>query len=115
MNSKKLIKKLWKKFPLKLAKKYHDYVGLIVSKIKEETNKIIVCLDVNNDVIDLAINEGADLIISHHPFIYGKKKFVLMDEYKLNMYKLFQKEIALFFYVKGENVWMKKIKLVIMQ
>lgn len=87
MNSKKLIKKLWKKFPLKLAKKYHDYVGLMVSKIKEETNKIIVCLDVNNDVIDLAINEGADLIISHHPFIYGKKKFVLMDEYKLNMYK----------------------------
>ena len=87
MDSKKLIKKLWKKFPLKLAKKYHDYVGLMVSKIKDETNKIIVCLDVNNDVIDLAIKENADLIISHHPFIYGKKKYVLLDEYKLNMYK----------------------------
>ena len=87
MNSKKLIKKLWKKFPLKIAKKYHDYVGLMVSKVKEETNKIIVCLDVNNDVIDLAIFENVDLIISHHPFIYGKKKYVLLDEYKLNMYK----------------------------
>ena len=69
MNSKKLIRKLWKLFPIKIAKKYHDYVGLMVSKLREETNKIIICLDVSPTVIDEAIKNDVDLIISHHPFI----------------------------------------------
>lgn len=86
MNSKKLIKKLWKMFPLKVAKKYHDYVGLMVSHLKEETTKVVICLDVSPRVIEIALDNQADLIISHHPFIYGKRKYVLQDEYKLRLY-----------------------------
>lgn len=91
MDSKKLIRKLWKMFPLKIAKKYHDYVGLMVSHVHESTNKIVLCLDVSNEVISQAINEKADLIISHHPFIYGKKKFVLNDPLKKEMYEKLEK------------------------
>lgn len=87
MNSKKLIRKLWKMFPLKIAKKYHDFVGLMVSYLKEETNTIVLCLDVSKEVIHVAKDNNADLIISHHPFIYGKKKYVLLDQYKNEMYQ----------------------------
>lgn len=90
MNSKKLIKKLWKMFPLKVAKKYHDYVGLMVSHLKDETSKIVVCLDVSPHVIEVALNNQVDLIISHHPFIYGKRKYVLQDEYKLKLYNILE-------------------------
>ena len=38
MKSKKLIRKLWKLFPLKIAKKYHDHVGVMVNNIKEDIN-----------------------------------------------------------------------------
>ena len=91
MNSKKLIRSLWKMFPLKIAKKYHDYVGLMVSHLKENTNKILLCLDVNENVINHAIEQNIDLIISHHPFIYGKKSIVLRDNYKKKMFDLLEK------------------------
>jgi len=32
--------------------------------------RILVCLEVNDDVIDEAIEEGADVIITHHPLIF---------------------------------------------
>ena len=50
--------------------------------VELNTRKIGLQFDENNDVIDEAIKKNVDLIISHHPFIYGKKKFVLLDEYK---------------------------------
>lgn len=87
MNSKKLIRKLYKKFPKKIAKKYHDYVGVMVNCLKEESNKIVLCLDVTDKVIQEAINFNADLIISHHPFFYGSRAEILrFDEDKKRMY-----------------------------
>lgn len=46
MKSKTLIRKLYKKFPLSIAKKYHDHTGCMLNTHKEEFNKIILCLDV---------------------------------------------------------------------
>ena len=63
MESKKLIRKLWKRFPLKIAKIYHDYVGVMVNCLHQETNKIVTCLDVTEKVIEIAKKENADLII----------------------------------------------------
>ena len=98
MKSKKLIRKLWKLFPLKLARKYHDYVGLMVPRVKEETNKIITCLDITPHVIEVAINNKVDMIITHHPFLYGKKSYILThDEFKKKMYDtLFNNNIAVY-------------------
>ena len=87
MESKKLIRKLWKRFPLKIAKIYHDYVGVMVNCLHQETNKIVTCLDVTEKVIEIAKKENADLIISHHPFLYGKKSYILKtDSLKKKMY-----------------------------
>ena len=86
MKSKVLIRKLFKMFPTKIAKKYHDFVGKMTVPLKEETNKVLICLDVSKAVCDYAIKNDVDLIISHHPFIYGKKKYVLLDPLKNQLY-----------------------------
>ena len=36
-----------------------------------EVGKVLISLDVTNEVIDKAISEGADVIISHHPLFFG--------------------------------------------
>ena len=36
-----------------------------------EVKKVLIALDTTNEVIDKAIDEGADVIISHHPLFFG--------------------------------------------
>ena len=77
MNTRKLLLKLSKRFPKKYAKDNHDFVGLMVGKLPLEVNKIVVCLDLDEEIIDEVIRIKPDLIITHHPFIYGSKSKVL--------------------------------------
>lgn len=82
MKTRSLLLKLSKRFPKAIAKKYHDYVGLMAGKLKENTSKILLCLDFDEEVMEIALKEKPDLIISHHPFIYGTKKNVLKHDNK---------------------------------
>ena len=68
---------LTKTFPKSIAKKYHDYVGLMCGKLKENTHKILLCLDFDEEVMETALKVRPDLIITHHPFIYGTPKKAL--------------------------------------
>lgn len=38
---------------------------------EREVKKVLVALDTTNEVIDMAIDEGADVIVSHHPLFFG--------------------------------------------
>ena len=89
MNTKSLLLKLSKLFPKKYAKQNHDFVGLMVGKLPLEVNKILICLDLDEEIIEKAISESPDLIITHHPFIYGKKSKVL--KYDLNKKVLYDR------------------------
>ncbi|MCF0116851.1 MAG: Nif3-like dinuclear metal center hexameric protein, partial [Bacilli bacterium] len=82
METKKLIKTLEFQFPKKIAKKYHDYVGLMIGKLPLNVHKILLCLDFDETILDEALKFKPDLIITHHPFIYGKKKNVLKYDIK---------------------------------
>ena len=73
MNTKKLLMKLAKRFPKRYAKFYHDYVGLMTGKLPEDVHKIVLCLDFDYQVLPLIKENKPDLIITHHPFIYGTK------------------------------------------
>ena len=80
MKTKSLLAKLSKRFPKRFAKMNHDYVGLMAGKIPEEVHKILLCLDFDEEVFFHAKEFKPDLIITHHPFIYGKKSFVLAND-----------------------------------
>ncbi|MBQ7801313.1 MAG: Nif3-like dinuclear metal center hexameric protein [Oscillospiraceae bacterium] len=47
-----------------------DNVGLLCGRKDREVRKILVALDSFRSVIDEAIAEGADLIVTHHPLIF---------------------------------------------
>ncbi len=47
-----------------------DNVGLQIGNLEQDVKKILLTLDVTNNAVEKAINEKADLIISHHPIIY---------------------------------------------
>ena len=47
-----------------------DNSGFLVGDRGAEVRKILVCLDVTNNVVAEAVEKGIDLIISHHPLMY---------------------------------------------
>jgi len=52
-----------------------DNSGLLIGDPSQEIRRALVCLDVTEAIIDEAITEGCNLIISHHPLIFtGLKK-----------------------------------------
>lgn len=92
MRTKVLLAKLSKRFPKRIAKKYHDYVGLMAGKLPENVDKILLCLDFDEEVYLVAEKTRPDLIITHHPFIYGTKYHVLKsDERKRVLYEKIEK------------------------
>lgn len=83
MNTRSMINRLAKQFPKRLAKKHHDHVGLMTGKLKEDSKKILLCLDLDEEVYPTIKDVMPDLIITHHPFIYGTKyKVFKYDEKK---------------------------------
>ena len=82
MKTRTLLLKLSKKFPKRIAKSHHDYVGLMCGKLGEEVKKITLCLDFDETIFPEVIANTPDLIITHHPFIYGQKSKVLKNDEK---------------------------------
>ena len=77
MNTKVLLNKLAKKFPKRFAKENHDFVGLMSGKLPKEVHKIFLCLDCDWEVFPQIEKEKPDLVITHHPFFYGSKAWIL--------------------------------------
>lgn len=59
--------------PGKLQESY-DNSGLIVGSPNDEVQRVLVSLDCIEAVVDEAIELGADMIIAHHPIVFGGLK-----------------------------------------
>ena len=57
--------------PVELAEEW-DNVGLLVGNSGRDVSKIIVMLDLDEKGLKEALEVGADMIITHHPFIMSK-------------------------------------------
>ena len=76
MKTVSLLNRLAKKFPKKYAKMNHDFVGLMVGKLPEEVNKIVLCLDCDWEIFPKLKEIKPDLVLTHHPLIYGYRSRV---------------------------------------
>lgn len=78
MEKIKLFRELAKRFP-KSIKSRGDRVGLMTGKLPEEINSILLCLDFDEEVLGKVkqMKVKPDLILTHHPFIYGPRMRVL--------------------------------------
>jgi dinuclear metal center YbgI/SA1388 family protein len=64
--------------PLRLAESW-DNVGLLVGDCRAEVRRIMTCLTVTPDVVEEALAEGADLIVTHHPLPFFALKRLTAD------------------------------------
>lgn len=69
-----------------------DNSGLSVGDKTAEVSKIIFALDVTSDIIEQAIECGAELIVTHHPIIFKPVSDVLSDSL---IYKLIKNNISI--------------------
>ena len=75
----------------------YDNSGLIVGDLETEVNGAIVSLDCTEKVIDEAIANGLNLIISHHPIVFrGLKKFNGRNYVERVVMKAIKHDIALY-------------------
>lgn len=77
---KEVVEYLIKQFPLKIQEEW-DQSGIIVEgQLNQKMENAIICLEVNDEIIDEALRKKASLIISHHPI------FKQTIEHKINDY-----------------------------
>lgn len=82
--------------PRELAEEW-DNVGLLLGNRDNEVKKILLCMDVTAASAKYAVNNGADLIISHHPFIFKKLGRLVENDAKGNViYALIRNNISVF-------------------
>ena len=66
--------------PLPLQEDY-DNAGLQIGLTETEASGALLCLDVNENIIDEAIRKGCNVIISHHPLLFHGLKCISDADY----------------------------------
>jgi len=71
-----------------------DNVGLLVGYPENEVSRVIVALDITEDVIEEAVHEGAQLIVSHHPLLFSLKAVRADDYIGVRVIKLIENSMS---------------------
>jgi dinuclear metal center YbgI/SA1388 family protein len=69
MKLKDIFQELEKSAPLSMQEEY-DNSGLLYGDPEAKCKKVLVCLDITDEVLKEAIQMEANLIISHHPLVF---------------------------------------------
>lgn len=92
----KIIEKMEQYAPAAFAEDW-DNVGLMVGESERQISRVLVALDINDGVIDEAIAKDAQLIITHHPFIFkGIKNVNDTTPLGKRIIRLIKNDIAVF-------------------
>ncbi len=70
MTVKDIYKRLDMRIPKELSEPWDNDGVMCCADFLQEVNKVIITLDVTEEVVDYAIESCVDLIISHHPLIF---------------------------------------------
>lgn len=74
-----------------------DNSGRQVGDFNQKIKGIVLALDVLDEVIDYAIDNNINLIITHHPFFFETIKSLELDNKKMeNLYKLINNDICVY-------------------
>lgn len=96
MKLAEIIEELERIAPPSLQEDY-DNSGLIVGSADADIHKALLCLDSTEEVIDEAIREGCNLIVSHHPIVFrGLKRFSGSNYVERAVIKAIKNDIAIY-------------------
>ena len=93
MNFQQLINHLFECYPYSCGIE-GDNFGPQVGDYQKTINKVLISLDITDDVVDEAIEMGADCILSHHPLIYRPLKRICSEGKGRLCYKLIANNIC---------------------
>ena len=81
--------------PFELAEEW-DNVGLLAGSMNGETDGVLCALDLNEKVIDEAVEKGCNLVVTHHPVLFRGRKNLREDDFEGRMLcRLIRANIAL--------------------
>lgn len=80
MRCQDIIEKIEKRYPREYACGW-DNVGLLAGDREQDVDTVYIALDATDEVIDEAAAAGAQLLLTHHPMIFGSIKSVTADDY----------------------------------
>ena len=96
MKIKELINPLEKLAPPFLQESY-DNAGLLIGNSNAEVNKVLICLDVTEEILDEAISKNCQIIIAHHPLIFtGLKRITGKNMVERIVTKAIKNDIAIY-------------------
>lgn len=81
MQIKEIIEKFEEKYPLSIQESW-DNSGIQVGDVNQELTNIITTLEITPETIEFAIEQNANLIISHHPIIFPSINSISMNHFK---------------------------------
>lgn len=80
MRCQDILEKIEARYPRKYACDW-DNVGLLAGSREREVDTVYIALDATAQVVDAAAECGAQLLLTHHPMIFGGLKAVTTDDY----------------------------------
>jgi dinuclear metal center YbgI/SA1388 family protein len=96
MNASEIISYLEELAPPSLQESY-DNAGLLVGDKNTEVKGILVSLDCTEDVIEDALSQGCNIIISHHPVVFsGLKRFNGKNYVERTVMKAIKNDVMLY-------------------
>ena len=94
MKIKQVLSALERFAPLPLQESW-DNAGLQVGLTEAEVSGALLCLDVNERIVDEAIAKGCNLIVSHHPLLFrGLKQISGADDVQRSVIKAIKHDIV---------------------
>lgn len=75
---RQVLKVLEQLAPSQLSEEW-DNTGLLIGDPSAEVEGIMLCLDMSVSVLEEALEKGANLVISHHPFLFKPLKTLRFD------------------------------------
>lgn len=73
-----------------------DNVGLLVGSLETEVDTAVVALDITEEVIEEAVHNGAQIILSHHPLFFELKQINDSSPTGKKILKLLHNNISVF-------------------
>ena len=94
MKIKEVLSALERFAPLPLQESW-DNAGLQVGLTETEVSGALLCLDVNEKIVDEAIQKGCNVVVSHHPLLFrGLKTISDLTDVQRTVMKAVQKGIC---------------------
>lgn len=94
MQCQKIIEKIEEMYPLSYALEW-DNSGFLAGRHQKEVERIYVALDATEEVIEAAVKDGADLLITHHPMLFSPIRHVTDQDFTgRRLLRLIQQDIV---------------------